>query len=108
MCSFAAPDDSASAFVIASMILGTDSSVTLASYSFTSTHGMSGSSFVPWLCIPAPAVRVVALDDHPRVLLELRCFEHLEQRLRHPLDQPRFELWRQAPFEQLHAHERHG
>jgi len=28
MCSFAAPDDSANAFVIASMIFGTDSSVT--------------------------------------------------------------------------------
>jgi hypothetical protein len=31
MCSRAAPDDSASASVIASMIFGTDSSVTLAS-----------------------------------------------------------------------------
>src|SRR5581483_2942694 len=42
MCSGAAPLDSASAFVRLSMILGTDSSVTRVSYSFTSIQGMSG------------------------------------------------------------------
>src|SRR5207253_5386550 len=41
MCSGAAPLDSASAFVRLSMILGTDSSVTRVSYSFTSIQGMS-------------------------------------------------------------------
>ena len=40
MCSGEAPEESASAFVIASMIFGTDSSVTRVSYSFTSTHGI--------------------------------------------------------------------
>src|SRR5205085_12696959 len=92
MCSGAAPDDSASAFVIASMIFGTESSVTRASYSLTSTIGISRPSFVPWLAVPAPAVRVVALDDHPRVLLQLRGLEHVEQRLRQPVDQLRLEL----------------
>ena len=44
MCSTAAPLDSCSAFVRASIIFGTDSSVTRRSYSFTSMDGMSAPS----------------------------------------------------------------
>ena len=44
MCSGAAPLDSASALVSASIIFGTDSSVTRCSYSLTSITGMSSSS----------------------------------------------------------------
>src|SRR5207244_6829230 len=101
MCSGEAPEDSARAFVIASMIFGTDSGVTRLSYSFTSTQGISASSFVPRFGVTAPAVRVVTLDDHPGVLLQLRRLEHLEQGLRHPFDQTGLELGVQAPLEQL-------
>src|SRR5688572_20580906 len=68
---------------------------------------MSASSFVPRFRVSAPAVGVVALDDHPRVLLQLRRVEHFEQRLGHPLDQLRLELRRQPALEQLDADERH-
>ncbi len=47
MCSIAAPLDSCSAFVSASIIFGTDSSVTRRSYSFTSITGIA-SPFVDW------------------------------------------------------------
>src|SRR5256714_6734055 len=50
---------------------------------------------------------VVSLDDHPRVLLQLGRLEYVEQRLRHPLDEPRLELRRQPALEQLDADERH-
>src|SRR5438874_7512304 len=107
ICAGEAPDDSASAFVIASMIFGTDSSVTRVSYTFTSTHGISASSFVPRLGVAAPSVRVVTLDDHPGVLLQLGRLEHLKQGLRHPFDQTGLELGVQAPLEQLDPHEWH-
>src|SRR5439155_5528709 len=107
MCSGEAPDASASAFVLASMIFGTDSSVTRVSYTFTSTHGISASSFVPRLGVAAPSVCVVTLDDHPGVLLQPRRLEHLEQGLRHPFDQTGLELGVQAPLEQLDPHEWH-
>src|SRR6185437_1966812 len=68
---------------------------------------MSASSFVPRFGVAAPAMRVVALDDHPSVLLQLRRVEHLEQRLGQPLDQRGLELRRQPALEQLHANQRH-
>src|ERR1700741_4951893 len=86
MCSRAAPDDSARAAVIASMIFGTDSSVTRLSYSLTSTIGMS-ASFVPRFGVATPAVGVVPFHDHPGVLLQLGRLETLEQRLGQALDQ---------------------
>src|SRR6476661_6185963 len=107
MWSREAPDDSAGASVIASVIFATDSSVTRLSYSFASTNGISASSFVPGFGVPTPAMRVVALDDHPGVLFQLGRLEHLEQRLGHPLDQLRLELRRQPALEQLDADERH-
>src|SRR3954470_9872106 len=107
MCSRAAPDDSASAAVIASMIFGSDSSVTPLSQIFTSTIGISASSFVPWFAVPAPPVRVVAFHDHPGVLLQLGCLQHVEERLGQPVDQRALELGRQPPFEELDADERH-
>ena len=50
---------------------------------------------------------IVALDDHPGVLLQFRCVEHLEQGLGHPLDQPRLEVRGKPALEQLDANERH-
>jgi hypothetical protein len=50
---------------------------------------------------------IVALDDHPGVLLQFRCVEHLEQGLGHPLDQPRLEVRGEPALEQLDANERH-
>jgi len=50
---------------------------------------------------------IVALDDHPGVLLQFRCVEHLEQGLGHPLDQPRLEVRSKPTFEQFDANERH-
>src|SRR5918911_633316 len=68
---------------------------------------MSAASLVPRFAVATPAVRVVALDDHPRVLLQLRGLQYVEQRLRHPVDQARFQLGRQPALEQLDADERH-
>src|SRR6266852_2876788 len=107
MCSGEAPDDSANAFVSASTIFGTDSSVTRLSYSLTSIHGISVASFVPRFGVATPAMGVVAFHDHPGVLLQLGRVEYLEQRLGHPLDQLRLELRRQPALEQLDAHQRH-
>src|SRR5437588_7144008 len=107
MSSRAAPDDSARAFVIASMIFGTDSSVTLRSYSLTSTSAISASSFVPGLGVATPAVSVMPFDDHPGVLPQLGRLERLEQGLRHALDDARLELGAQSPLEQLDPDERH-
>src|SRR5439155_26527771 len=59
------------------------------------------------LGVATPPVRIVALDDHPRVLLQLGRLEHLEQGLGHPGDDLLFELWVQPPLEQLEADERH-
>ena len=63
---------------------------------------------VPRLAVAAPAVRIVALDDHPRVLSQLRRLEGLEQRLGQAVDQARLELRRQPALEQLDADERHA
>src|SRR5258706_8742791 len=107
MSSRAAQDDSASASVNASMIFGTDSSVTRFSQSLTSMIGMSAASFVPWLGVATPTVCVVPFHDHPGVLLQLRRVETLEQRLGETLDQQRLELRRQPALEELDADERH-
>src|SRR5260370_36299800 len=69
--------------------------------------GMSAASFVPWLGVATPTVGVVPFHDHPRVLLQLRRVEALEQRLGEALDQERLELRRQPAFEELDADERH-
>jgi hypothetical protein len=50
-------------------------------------------------------VSVVALDDLPGVLLQLRRLQNLEQSLGHPLDQLRLRLGRQPALEQLDADE---
>src|SRR5258706_6600935 len=69
--------------------------------------GMSGASFVPWLGVSTPTVGVVALHDHPGVLLQLRRVKTFEQRLGETLDQQRLELRRQPALEELDANERH-
>src|SRR3954452_14586023 len=107
MSSAEAPDASASGFVIASMIRGTESSVTPAAETSTSTHGISIVSLVPGLGIATPPVRVMAFDDHPRVRSQLGCVEHVEQRLGHARDQLLLDLGGQAPLEQLDPDERH-
>src|SRR5712664_2726493 len=108
MSSRAAPEDCASASVNASMIFGTDSSVTRFSQSLTSMIGMTAASFVPWLGVATPTVCVVPFHDHPGVLLQLRRVETLEQRLGETLDQQRFELRRQPALEKLDTDERHS
>ena len=57
MCSRAAPEDSASAAVIASMIFGTDSSVTRLVVQLDLDERHSAPSFVPRFRVAAPAVR---------------------------------------------------
>src|SRR5581483_5698527 len=60
------------------------------------------------LAAAAPAVGVVALDDDPRVRLQLRRLEGVDERLRQAVDQLRLELGGQPLLEELDADERHG
>src|SRR5207248_1036535 len=65
------------------------------------------SSLVPGLAVAAPAMGVVAFDDHPRVLGQLGCLEHLEQRLGQTVDEARLELRREPALEELDPDERY-
>ena len=74
----------------------------------TAPGSREASGLVPGLAGASPAVRVVALDEHPGVVAQLLGLERVEQRVGHRLDDARLRLSVEPALEDLDRDERHS